>query len=162
MKIQTTIDQLNRLTFKAMSSSDITKPIEAKAVVELLEKLRQEGYSIVMGSSDYNYSIGELRVIEKLLAWITQIMYAEGSKIKEVELLGEEAEPELFDDQIADAINGLINYRELHPDGIPFFIIKGNEIVLKCSPYFIFEEIMMYKTGFIVPGKTELSDFIIS
>ena len=159
MNIQKSLDKLNKEIFLAMSSHDTNKPCESKKVVKILNQMREEGYSIIMGNSQSNYTIGELRVIEKLLAWITQIMYANSLKFKEIELMADEADPEIYDQQIKDAVAGLKSYRGLHPDGIAFFKIHENAIMLKCSPYFIFEERIMYKTGLIIPGKTELEDF---
>jgi hypothetical protein len=159
MNIQKRLDKLNKEIFLAMSFHDTNTACESKKVVKILNQMREEGYSIMMGNNESNYTIGELRVIEKLLAWITQIMYANTLKIKEIELMADEADPEIYDQQIKDAVDGLKTYRGLHPDGIAFFKIHNNAILLKSSPYFIFEEIIMYKIGMVIPGKSELGDF---
>ena len=143
------VDQLNKLTWIAMTSSDVNLHTAAANVVACLDELSEDGYNIAYGGSDHNYTIGELRAIEKLLAWISQIVYAEGLMQKEIETNGEDAEPEMYTDMIESAADGLLEYRGLHPDGIPFFIIDGRDLILKSSPYFIFEESLMYKTGFI-------------
>lgn len=159
MNIQKRLDKLNKEIFLAMSSHDTNTACQSKKVVNILNQMREEGYSIILGNNESNYTIGELRVIEKLLAWITQIMYANTLKIKEIELMADGADLEIYEQQINDAVDGLKSYRGLHPDGIPFFKIHNNALMLKCSPYFIFEEIVMYKTGMIIPGKSELGDF---
>ena len=147
------VDHLNKLTWIAMSSADVNKQNTSVEVVTCLEELVDAGYKIKMGSSEYNYTIGELRAIEKLIAWSTQIYYAENLIQREIDLEGENAELEIWDEMITDAEKGLLEYQDIHPDGIPFFIIEGDCVILKFSPYFYFEERIMYKTGLIISQK---------
>ncbi|MEI7474823.1 MAG: hypothetical protein WCK67_08585 [bacterium] len=132
-----------------MTSSDVNMHTASANIIACLDEIFKKGYNIGYGGCDYTYTIGELRAIEKLLAWISQIIYAEVFMQKEIEINGDYAEPEMYSEMIESAVDGLFEYRNIHPDGIPFFIIEGNNLILKRSPYFIFEERLMYKTGFI-------------
>jgi hypothetical protein len=57
----------------------------------------------------------------------------------------------MYFEQIEDAEEGLLKCRKQFPDFLKCFIEEGNTIFLRCSPYIIFEERLMYKTGFILP-----------
>jgi hypothetical protein len=78
-------------------------------------------------------------------------MYAEDLIQKELQIMGEDADPSIYAHQIKDAKKGLLKCRKQFPDFLKCFIEVGNAIYLKCSPYFIFEERWMYKTGLILP-----------
>jgi hypothetical protein len=148
------INKLNRQTWVSLTSKDVNEQSPSEGIIACLDGLRINGYSIIMGSSNYNYSIGELRAIEKLIAWISQILYAESLIQNEIEVYGEEAELEMYEEMIKDAEKGLLVYRDIHPDGISFFLIEGQSIILKCCPYFLMDERIMIKTGLIIVDPT--------
>ena len=153
------VNKLNRQIWVALTSKDVNEQAPSTEILASLEKLRNNGYSIIMGSIDYNYSIGELRAIEKLIAWISQILYTGSLIQQEIELYGIEAELEMYEVMISDAENGLLVYRDIHPDGISFLIIEGQSIILKCCPYILMEERIMIKTGLIIVDPACEADF---
>ncbi|MEI8129361.1 MAG: hypothetical protein WCG95_07055 [bacterium] len=152
------VEQLNKLTWKSMTSADVIQQNASPEVVATLNELVDAGYSILMGSIKYNYTIGELRAIEKIIAWISQIIYAKDLIQKEADVEGEDAELEMYVEMINQAETGLLEYQALHPDGIPFFLIEGNCVILKSSPYFLIEERLMYKTGLLISQSGDEED----
>jgi hypothetical protein len=65
--------------------------------------------------------------------------------------MGEDADPSIYAHQIKDAKKGLLKCRKQFPDILKCFVEEDNIIFLRCSPYLIFEERLMYKTGLILP-----------
>ena len=43
---------------------------------------------------------------------------------------------EFIYEMIKDMEKGRLEYQDIHLDGIPFFFVEGNSVILKCSPYF--------------------------
>jgi hypothetical protein len=87
-----------------------------------------------------------MRVIDRLRAWITQILHAEKLIESEDEEMFDQF-PDLHLDLIREAIIGLAVCYKQNPNGINFFIAVGEAIVLVPSPYFLFEEALRNKTG---------------
>jgi hypothetical protein len=65
--------------------------------------------------------------------------------------LGEDADPSIYTHQIKDAKKGLLNCRKQFPCFLKCFIEEGCAIYLRSSPYFIFEERLMYRIGLLLP-----------
>jgi hypothetical protein len=112
-----------------------------------IRELRREGYNIQMANDSHQYSESDLHVVDRLVAWITQIIHAE-KVIKyeeyEMEALGM---PEMYESLIDDAVAGLEKCLEKNPDGIEFFKIDGKNIVLVSSTYYLFNECLIGNTA---------------
>lgn len=55
-----------------------------------------------------------------------------------------------YEEMIEEAEEGLISYRKLHPEGIDFFIKSHrNKVTLKHCCYHQFQELLVYKVGFL-------------
>lgn len=148
MTIEEQLDHLNKTTWVVMTAFDVTNQALDINISRTLNVLREDGYEIVVGDEDCNYTIGELRVIEKILAWVTQMNYAIEKNEMASLFIEESIDTSLFDVLIEEAVMGLILYRKLHPDAIPFFIqTSWNQITLKKCPYWIFQELILYKSG---------------
>ncbi len=103
---------------------------------------------ICVGDKEHSYSIGELSAIDRLVAWITQISYAQNEIEDQIAMYEDDAETDKFDDMIDEAEEGLIAYRKLHPDAISFFTkTDWNKITLKHCPYHLFQELILHKTA---------------
>ena len=150
MKKKINIEDLNFATWLAITSVEFNSHEAYAAVVDYLDKFRTIGYNVYM-SGTHRYNDDELPIIERIVAWTAQIIYAENLIQKELQIMGEDAEPDMYFEQIEDAEEGLLKCRKQFPDFLKCFIEEGNTIFLRCSPYFIFEERLMYKTGFILP-----------
>ena len=100
-----------------------------------------------MANDSHQYSESDLHVVDRLVAWITQIIHAE-KVIKyeeyEMEALGM---PEMYESLIDDAVAGLEKCLEQNPDGIEFFKIDVGNIVLVSSPYYLFNECLIDNTA---------------
>ena len=100
-----------------------------------------------MANDSHQYSESDLHVVDRLVAWITQIIHAE-KVIKyeeyEMEALGM---PEMYESLIDDAVAGLEKCLEKNPDGIEFFKIDVGNIVLVSSPYYLFNECLIDNTA---------------
>jgi hypothetical protein len=103
-----------------------------------------------VGDQEHCYSIGELRAIDRLIVWITQISYANEEIEDQIAMYDEYADTDKFKDMIEEAEEGLIAYRKLHPDAIAFFTkTDWNKITLKYCPYYLFQELILHKTALI-------------
>ena len=159
MTIEEQLDRLNRTTWIVMTAFDVTNQALDINVSRTLNILRDDGYEIIVGDEDCNYTMGELRAIEKVLAWVTQMNYAIEKKEMASLFFEESFDTSMFDVLMEDAVMGLIRYRKLHPDAIPFFIQTAwNQITLKKCPYWIFQELILYKSGLHVHKAKGLFD----
>ena len=119
-------------------------------ITNILNDLYKDGYLICVGDKEHTYSIGELRAIDRLVVWITQISYAQNEIEDQIAMYEDDVEADKFDDMIDEAEEGLIDYRKLHPDAIAFFTkTDWNKITLKHCPYHLFQELILYKTALI-------------
>ena len=149
-KNKITIDDLNFATWLAITSEEFNSHEANAAVVDYLDKFRASGYRVYM-SGTHRYIDSELRIIERIVAWTAQIIYAEDLIQKELQMMGEDADPSIYAHQIKDGKKGLLKCRKQFPDFLKCFIEEDNEIYLRSSPYFIFEERLMYRTGLLLP-----------
>ena len=60
-----------------------------------------------------------MRAIDRLIAWITQISYAQNEIEDQIAMFEDDAETKKFNDMIDEA--GLIAYQKLHLDTIAYF-----------------------------------------
>jgi hypothetical protein len=150
MKKNININDLNFATWLAITSVEFNSHEANAAVVDYLDKFRTMGYNVYM-SGTHRYNDDELPIIERIVAWTAKIIYADDLIQKEHQFMCEDADPSIYAHQIKDAKKGLLNCRKQFPDFLKCFTEEDNTIFLRCSPYFIFEERLMYKTGFILP-----------
>jgi|GEM_PF-4095828 len=149
-KNKITVDDLNFATWLAITSEEFNSNEAHAAVVDYLDKFRAKGYRVYM-SGTHRYNDSELRIIERIVTWTAQIIYAEDLMKKELKFFGKDAEPDMYFGQIEDAENGLLKCRKQFPDFVKCFIEEDGAIYLKSSPYFIFEERLMHRTGLLLP-----------
>ena len=117
-------------------------------ITTILNDLYKDCYLICIGDKEHSYSDGELRAINSLVAWITQISNAQNEIEDQIAMYEDDAETDKFDDMIDEA--GLIAYRKMRPDAIAFFAkIVRNKITLKYCPYQLFQELTLHKTTLI-------------
>lgn len=141
------VDHLNKLTMIAMTSEDAYMHTANKEVCEFINSLKAEGYNICEGDELDIYTDYEMRVIDKLTAWITQLIAADELICYEMTDDEEEPELDLFNSYMSDAEIGLIECRVNYPEGVRFFYLEGDDIILKTAPYFVFQDCIMYKVG---------------
>jgi hypothetical protein len=133
-----------------MSEPDVNKKWFNINITSILNDLYKGGYLICEGDKVHSYIIDKLRAIDSLVAWITQIRFAQNEIEDQIALYEDDAETDRFDDMIEEAEKGLIAYRKLHPDAIAFFTkTDWNKITLKYCPYFLFQELILNKTALI-------------
>ncbi len=150
MKNKTRIDDLNFATWLAITSEEFNSHEAYAAVIDCLDKFRANGYRVFM-SGTHRYNDSELRIIERIVAWTAQIIYAEDLILKELQIMDEDTDPSIYAHQIKDAQKGLLKCRKQFPDFLKCFIEEDGSIYLRSSPYFIFEERLMYWTGLLLP-----------
>ena len=141
------VDHLNKLTMIAMTSEDAYMHTANKEVCEFINALKSEGYNISEGDELDVYTEYEMRVIDKLTAWITQLIAADELICYEMTDDEEEPELDLFNSYMSDAEEGLMECRVNYPEGFCFFYLEGDDIILKTAPYFLFQDCIMYKVG---------------
>ncbi len=149
-KNKITVDDLNFATWLAITSEEFNSHEANAAVVDCLDKFRASGYRVYM-SGTHRYNDSELRIIERIVTWTAQIIYAEDLIQKELQMMGEDADPSIYAHQIKDAKKGLLKCRKQFPDFLKCFVEEDGAIYLRSSPYFIFEERLMYRTGLLLP-----------
>ena len=149
-KNKITVDDLNFATWLAITSEEFNSQEANAAVVDYLDKFRASGYRVYM-SGTHRYNDSELRIIERIVTWTAQIIYAEDLIQKELQMMGEDADPSIYAHQIKDAKKGLLKCRKQFPDFLKCFVEEDGAIYLRSSPYFIFEERLMYRTGLLLP-----------
>ncbi len=150
MTIEEQLAHLNKVTWIVMTEPDVNTKTFNINITNILNDLYREGYLIFVGEKEHSYSIGELRAIDRLVAWITQISYAQSEIEDQIAMYEDDAETNKFDDMIDEAEEGLIAYRKLHPDAIAFFTkTDWNKITLKYCPYHLFQELLLHKTALI-------------
>ena len=150
MTIEEQLAHLNKVTWIVMTEPDVNTKTFDINITNILNDLYKDGYLICVGDKEHSYSIGELRAIDRLVAWITQINYAQNEIEDQIAKYEDDAETDKFDDMIDEAEEGLIVYRKLHPDAIAFFTkTDWNKITLKYCPYHLFQELLLYKSGLI-------------
>jgi hypothetical protein len=150
MTIEEQLAQLNKITWIVMTEPDVNKKWHDINITNRLNELYEDGYEICVGDQEHYYSIGELRAIDRLIVWITQISYANEEIEDQIAMYEENADTDRFEEMIEEAEEGLIAYRKLHPDAIAFFTkTDWNKITLKHCPYHLFQELLLYKTALI-------------
>ena len=150
MKNKISIDDLNFATWLAITSEEFNSHEAHAAEVDYLDKFRASGYRVYM-SGTHRYHDSELRIIERIVTWTAQIIYAEDLIQKELQMMGEDADPSIYAHQIKDAKKGLLKCRKQFQDFLKCFVEEDGAIYLRSSPYFIFEERLMYRTGLLLP-----------
>ena len=150
MKKKISIDDLNFATWLAITSEEFNSHEAHAAVVDCLDKFRASGYKVYMRGT-HRYNDSELRIIERIVTWTAQIIYAEDLIQKELQMMGEDADPSIYAHQIKDAKKGLLKCRKQFPDFLKCFVEEDGAIYLRSSPYFIFEERLMYRTRLLLP-----------
>ena len=153
-KNKITVDDLNFATWLAITSEEFNSHEANAAVVDYLDKFRASGYRVYM-SGTHRYNDSELRIIESIVTWTAQIIYAEDLIQKELQMMGEDADPSIYAHQIKDAKKGLLKCRKQFPDFLKCFVEEDGAIYLRSSPYFIFEERLMYRTGLLLPDMEQ-------
>ena len=138
---------LNHRMMTALIGPDVIESKPHRAIHDYIQELREEGYNIYIGDHSYQYSEEDLHVVDRLVACITQMMFAENLISQDEKDMGADANPRLFDSLMVNAQLGLLACEEEYFDGINFFIADGDDIVLVPSPYFIFEDVLRNKTG---------------
>jgi hypothetical protein len=138
---------LNHRMMTALIGPNVIESKPHRAIHDYIQELREEGYNIYIGDHSYQYSEEDLHVVDRLVAWITQMMFAENLISQDEADMGADANPRLFNSLMANAQLGLLACEEEYSDGINFFISDGDDIVLVPSPYFIFEDVLRDKTG---------------
>ena len=146
MTTQEKVAHLNKLTMSALTLNEGNVTDMNDELYEYIQDLRSEGIVVQVGDNSHVYSDDEMRVIDRLLAWISQILHVEKLIESEDEEVFDQF-PDLHLDLIREAIIGLAVCYNQNPDGINFFIAEGDTIVLVPSPYFLFEESLRNKTG---------------
>ncbi len=76
MTVEEQIARLNKTTWMVMTMPDVYNKSSFVNIAQVVDELYEDGYEVVMGNSEHRYTVGELRVIYRLIAWITQINYA--------------------------------------------------------------------------------------
>lgn len=150
MTVEEQLVRLNKVTWLVMTLPEVYNKSNYVNIAQVVDELYEDGYEVVVGDSKHSYTIGELRVIDRLIAWITQITYAHGEienqKIKHNQF----ADYDKYYQMITEAEESLKAYRKLHPDGIDFFIKSDwNKVTLKHCHYYLFQELLLYKVGFL-------------
>jgi hypothetical protein len=69
----------------------------------------------------------------------------------------EELELDQFYSYMSDAENGLMECRNNNKEGICFFYLEGNDIILKRTPYFLLQNCIIYQVGLNVSEKIVMS-----
>lgn len=146
MTTQEKVAHLNRLIMSALTSNDENFDEINDDLYDYIQELRNESYVVKVGDNSHVYSDDEMRVVDRLLAWISQIVHAEHLIENEDEEMFDQF-PDLHLDLIREAVTGLAVCYNQNPEGINFFISEGETIILVPSPYFLFEEILRNKTG---------------
>jgi hypothetical protein len=59
-----------------MIETGVNKKWHGINIYNRLNALYEDGYEICVGDQEHCYSISELRAIDRLIVWITQISYA--------------------------------------------------------------------------------------
>lgn len=147
MTTQEKVAHLNKLTMSALTSEAAYLNQEDSEVRNYIRELRSEGYNIQMANDSQRYSESDLQVIDRLIAWITQIVHAEKVIQYEEFEMGPFGEPEMYESLIDDAVAGLEKCLKQNPDGIEFFKIDRENIVLVSSPYYLFNECLISSTA---------------
>lgn len=144
------VDHLNKLTMIAMTSKNAYMHTANKEVCEFINSLKAEGYNICEGDELDQYTDYEMRVIDRLTALISQSISAD--EIIRYGMTDDEEELELdqFYSYMSDAEIGLMECRVNYPEGVRFFYLEGDDIILKIAPYFLFQDCIMYKVGLYV------------
>ena len=92
-----------------------------------------------------------MRVVDRLLAWISQILHAEYLIANEDEEMFDEF-PDIHLDLIGEAVTGLAVCYNQNPEGINFFKTEGDKIILVPSPYLILKRFSEIRRGLITPN----------
>lgn len=144
------VDHLNKLTMIAMTSEDAYMHTANKEVCEFINSLKSECYKIRKGDEFDLYTESEMRVIDRLTALISQSISAD--EVIRYGMTDDEEELELdqFYSYMSDAEYGLKQCRVNYPEGVRFFYLEGDDIILKTAPYFLFQDCIMYKVGLYV------------
>jgi hypothetical protein len=141
------VDHLNKLTMIAMTSEDAYMHTANREVCEFINSLKSEGYNIYEGDELDVYTDYEMRVIDRLTALISQSISADEVIRYGMADDGEELELDQFYSYMSDSEIGLLECRVNYPEGIRFFYLDGDGIILKTAPYFLFQDCITYKVG---------------
>lgn len=121
MSIEKQLVHLNKVTWIVMTDPDVNTNTFDINITNILNDLYREGYLICVEEKEHSYNIGELRAIDRLILWITQISYAQSEIEDQITMYEDDAETNKYDEMIDEAEDGLIAYRMLQPDAIAIF-----------------------------------------
>ena len=76
MTIEEQLAQLNKIICIVMTEPDVNRKWYDINITNRLNALYEDGYEICVRDQEHCYSFGELRAIDRLIVWITQISYA--------------------------------------------------------------------------------------
>jgi hypothetical protein len=107
MITQEKVAHLNKRTMSALTSEAAYLNQEDSEVRNYIRDLRSEGYNILMANDSHKYSESDLQVIDRLIAWITQITHPEKIIQYEEFEMGPFGEPEMYESLIDDSKAGL-------------------------------------------------------
>ncbi len=147
MTTQEKVAHLNKLTMSALTSEAAYLNQENNNVRDYIRQLRREGHNIQMANDSHQYSESGLHVVDRLVAWITQIIYVEKIIKYEEHEIGTFGMPEMYESLIEDAKIGLEKCHEEYPNGIDFFRIDGKGIILVLTPYYHFNDCLIGNTA---------------
>lgn len=68
MTVEEQIARLNKTTWMVITMPDVYNKSNFVNIAQVVDELYEDGYEVVMGDSEYGYTVGELRVIERLIA----------------------------------------------------------------------------------------------
>lgn len=123
MTIEEQLDRLNRTTWIVMTEPDVNKKWFNINITNILNDLYKDGYLICVGDKEHSYSIGELRAIDRLVVWITQISYAQNEIEDQIAMYEDDAETDKFDDMIEEAPG--------RPNSLPKTASRCNRLLYK-------------------------------
>ena len=75
-----------------MPEPDVNKKWFNINIASVLNDLYKGVYLICVGDKEHSYSVGELRAIDRLIAWIPQISYAQNEIEDQIAMYEDDAE----------------------------------------------------------------------
>ena len=145
-----TVQGLNQTLWSEMLSPTCTVHKPIIGIEKTLSDLSLSGVEIVLSNKESNpYSSADQRTLDRMTALLGEIINAQSLMLQESRMHGEEAEPELYEVFIENALEHLQHLGKIREKPVEFFCKKRNKLYFKCADYFLLDHILLAKTGLV-------------
>lgn len=145
-----TVQSMNQILWSEMLSPTCTVHKPIIGFEKILSDLSLSGVEVILSNKESApYSAADQRTLDRMTALLGEIINGQSLMLEESRKYGEEAEPELYEGFIENALENLKHLGKIREKPVEFFCKKRNKLYFKCADYFLLDHILLAKTGLV-------------